>query len=102
MSLAQETNRYLDDKAPWKAIADDRRAAAEGLYTALCAINVLKVALYPYLPFTCSKLHGYLGFDDDLTASGWQVVMPPPGQELREPQALFKKLDPLPVEEASA
>jgi hypothetical protein len=39
-------------------------------------------------------LHGYLGFDGDVASGGWQTVLPPPGQALREPQALFKKLEP--------
>jgi methionyl-tRNA synthetase len=100
MGFAQETNRYLDDKAPWKAIREDPQAAATSLYTALGAINALKVALHPYLPFTGETLHGYLGFDGGVADGGWQVVVPPAGQPLREPEALFKKLEPLPADEA--
>jgi methionyl-tRNA synthetase len=100
MGFAQETNRYLDDKEPWKAIREDPQAAATSLYTALGAINALKVALYPYLPFTSEKLHGYLGFDGNVADGGWRVVVPPAGQLLREPEALFKKLEPLPADEA--
>ncbi|HUS83241.1 MAG TPA: methionine--tRNA ligase, partial [Dehalococcoidia bacterium] len=96
----QETNRYLDDKAPWKAIREDPQAAAMSLYTALGAINALKVAVYPYLPFTSEKLHGYLGLDGDVAGGGWNAVVPPAGQALREPEALFKKLEPLPADEA--
>ncbi len=94
LALAQETNRYLDDKSPWKTIAGDRQAAATALYVALAAINALKTILHPYLPFTCQRLHGYLGFDGEVADGGWQAVLPPPGQALREPQALFKKLEP--------
>ncbi len=100
MGFAQETNRYLDDKAPWKAIRDDPQSAATSLYTALGAINALKVALYPYLPFTTERLHRYLGFEGSVAAGGWQVVLPQAGQELGEPEALFKKLEPLTVDEA--
>ena len=100
LGFAQETNRYLDDKAPWKAIREDPQAAAMSLYTALGAINALKTALYPYLPFTSEKLHGYLGFDGDVAGGGWNAVVPPAGQPLREPEALFKKLEPLPADEA--
>ena len=35
MALAQEANRYLDEKAPWKAIKENRQAAATSLYVAL-------------------------------------------------------------------
>jgi methionyl-tRNA synthetase len=99
MGFAQETNRYLDDKAPWKAIRDYPELAATSLYTALGAINALKVALHPYLPFTTEKLHGYLGFGGEIASGGWQAVVPPAGQALKEPEALFKKLEPLTIDE---
>jgi methionyl-tRNA synthetase len=99
MAFAQETNRYLDDKSPWKAIREEPHSATTSLYVALAAINVLKVALHPYLPFTTERLHEYLGFEGSLGASGWKVVLPAAGQPLREPQALFKKLEPLSVDE---
>ena len=51
-SLAQECNRYLDRRAPWQAIKTDRADAALALGTAIRALNCLKVALTPYLPFT--------------------------------------------------
>ena len=99
MGLAQEVNRYLDDKAPWKTFSEDREAAATALYTALSVINTLKVALYPYLPFTCQRLHGYLGYDGEITDGGWRGEHLPAGQALREPLALFKKLEPLALDE---
>jgi methionyl-tRNA synthetase len=93
MALAQETNRYLDETAPWKSIKEDRAAAARSLYTALCAVNTLKVALWPYVPFSSERLHGYLGFDGGLADHGWKAVRPEPGQPLREPQPLFAKME---------
>jgi methionyl-tRNA synthetase len=102
MGLAQEVNRYLDDKAPWKTIGEDREGAATALYTALAVINTLKIALYPYLPFTCQRLHGYLGYDGDVAGGGWRAELPPPGQSLREPAALFRKLETPPLAEEEA
>ncbi|MGB2695696.1 MAG: class I tRNA ligase family protein, partial [Dehalococcoidia bacterium] len=99
MALAQETNRYLDETAPWKALPDDRASAARSLYTVICAINGLKIAFSPYLPFSCDRLHGYLGFDTSLPDDGWQLIRPAPGQALREPQPLFTKLEPSVAEE---
>ena len=99
MSLAQETNRFLDETAPWKSLPDDRPAAARSLYTVIAAINGLKVALWPYLPFSCERLHGYLGYDTPITQDGWQFVRPAAGQALREPSPLFAKLDSSVIEE---
>ena len=99
MGLAQETNRFLDATAPWKALPDDRPGAARSLYTALCAINGLKVALWPYIPFSCERLHGYLGYDSPFMEQGWRLNRLPVGQRLQEPAPLFSKLEPEVVEQ---
>ena len=100
MSLAQEANRYLDERAPWKTLSVDRTAAACALYTTIGVINALKVALHPYLPFSSQRLHGYLGYEGVLPGQdGWRAAVPEPGQRLGQPEALFKKLDPAAVEE---
>ncbi len=102
LSLAQETNRYLDNKSPWKVIKEDKPAAATSLYTALSAISCLKTVLYPFLPFSSQKLHEFLGFTGRVEADGWQLHLPPPGQKLLEPQPLFTKLDEKLVEEENS
>jgi methionyl-tRNA synthetase len=99
MALAQEVNRDLDDMAPWKMIKQDRQAAGRSVYTAIGAISALKTALYPFLPFTSQKLHIYLGFDGDVQETGWNLQLPPAGQKLPQPQALFVKLEDKIVEE---
>ncbi|MCK4863465.1 MAG: methionine--tRNA ligase [Dehalococcoidales bacterium] len=93
MSAAREANRYLDDKAPWKVIKEDRQAAATSLYVALSIISQLKTMFYPFLPFSSQKVHEYLGFDGRVEDCGWQPQTLPPGQKLREPKPLFAKLD---------
>jgi methionyl-tRNA synthetase len=93
MSLAQETNRYLDDKAPWKVIKEDRQAAGMSLYVALSTISYLRTIMYPFLPFSSQKVHEYLGFDGKVEDYGWQPNVPEPGQKLNEPRPLFKKLE---------
>ena len=93
MSTTREINRYLDEKAPWKAIKEDRQAAADSLYVALYAISCLKTAFYPFLPFSSQRAHEYLGFEGNVEANGWKPQPPRPGQKLREPKPLFTKLD---------
>jgi methionyl-tRNA synthetase len=93
MSLAQETNRYLDEKSPWKTIEQDRQASATALYVAMSVLSCLKTALYPFLPFSSQRLHQLLGFDGDVEDGGWQLHFPSPGQELPSPAPLFSKLD---------
>ncbi len=102
MALAQEANRYLDDKSPWKIIKENKEAAAKSLYVALGVISALKTALYPFLPFSSQKLHEYLGFEGKVEDYGWKPSPPPPGQKLGEPKPLFTKLDEKLVDEETA
>ena len=96
-ALARESNRYLDSRAPWLAIKTDRADAARSLGTAIQVLNCLKVMLTPYLPFTSQKLHEYLGFDGDVSSEPWDVdsliASVRPGAPLRNPSALYTKLD---------
>jgi methionyl-tRNA synthetase len=125
--LASEVNRYLDTAAPWFEIKTDKTAAGTSIYVALRAIDSLKVLLSPFLPFTCERLHTFLGYSEPLfgkqgvesvqdslgehqvlrylpeSASGrWEPSQLPPGQPLRQPAPLFRKLDESIVEEERA
>jgi methionyl-tRNA synthetase len=119
MRLSGEANQYLSDQEPWAVIKTDRGRAGTILYVALRAVDNLKVMLTPFLPFTSQTLHELLGYegwiagpleyrtieDEDggaheiLTGDyqpwigSWEPSQLPPGQPLREPQPLFRKLD---------
>ena len=103
MTIAQETNRYLDEKSPWKVIKEDPQTAANSLYVALKIISCLKTMLYPFLPFSSQKVHEYLGFEGSIEGekeeNNWKWQDLPPGQRLREPKPLFTKLDDSLIEE---
>jgi len=101
MALAQETNRYLDKKAPWKIIKQDKLAAATALYTAIVVLSALSTVLYPFLPFSSQKLWEFLGFKGTVQSGGWQLHTPPPGQKMLLPQPLFTKLEEKLIEEES-
>ncbi len=91
--LAQEANRYLDEKAPWKVIKQDREAAGHILGVTIGAISCLKTVLYPYLPFSSEKLHYLLGYGGNIADGGWDFEFPMAGQALSKPEPLFTKLD---------
>jgi methionyl-tRNA synthetase len=125
--LASEVNKYLDTTAPWTAIKTDRLAAARAIYTAMKAIDSLKILFAPFLPFTSEKLNQFLGYSDPLfgtqsttkeqdslgehivlhyhpdNAKGeWQPSDLKPGMQFQKPEPLFKKLDVSIVEEERA
>ncbi len=97
MSLAQEANRYIDQREPWRTARTDPAATANTLWVLLSVINCLKTALLPFLPFSSQKLHALLGFSGDAADGGWNwdgsPDSMPPGQVMPAPAPLFDKLD---------
>jgi methionyl-tRNA synthetase len=93
----------------------------------LRAVDNLKTILAPVLPHTAQRLHEYLGYEGQLfgtqqvvtyeeetrshealtydhggAVGTWTKSELPPGQALREPAPLFKKLDEGVIEEEYA
>jgi len=93
MALAQETNRYLEEKSPWKVIKQDREACATALYVSLSVLSSLRILFYPYLPFSSQKLHELLGFAGSIEEEKWTSQPLSSGQKLTRPEPLFTKLD---------
>lgn len=92
-SLAQQANRYLDDRAPWKTIKENREAAATSLGVTLGIIACLRTALYPFLPFSSEKVHRMLGLTGTFPEQGWDFPFPLTGRKLSAPEPLFAKLE---------
>jgi methionyl-tRNA synthetase len=127
LALAREANAYLDRKAPWFQIKEDPAAAATSVYVILRVVDNLKTILAPILPHTAQRLHEYLGYEGQLfgtqqvvedqeetrshaaltydhsgAVGTWAPSQLPPGQALRQPSPLFKKLDESVIEEEYA
>jgi methionyl-tRNA synthetase len=127
MALARDVNGYLD-RAPWfKVVKEDRAQAATTIYTALRCIDNLKMLLAPFLPFSSQRVHEFLGYDGMLfgeqrietfqeserahdvlnyhaeNAIGrWESSQLPAGRKLRQPEPLFRKLEPELIEQERA
>jgi len=123
MKLATAVNQYLDVNAPWSAVKTDKDGAAKTIYTALKAIDSLKVMFAPFIPFTSERLHGFFGYETPLfgeqyteevtDAIGshkvlrykpveglqWKPSDLKPGSKLNQPGPLFKKLEPTVIDE---
>ncbi len=93
MSLAQETNRYLEEKSPWKIIGTAKETAGTAIFVSLCTISSLKTILCPFLPFSSQKLHRFLGSEGSVTDEGWGFRELTPGTRLPPPEPLFAKLE---------
>jgi methionyl-tRNA synthetase len=93
----------------------------------LRVIDSLKTLFTPFLPFSCQRLHEYLGYEGSIIGriyidtlpeetrshlalrydasrltGEWAPSQLPSGQALRQPAPLFKKLDESIVEEEIA
>jgi methionyl-tRNA synthetase len=128
MRLSSIGNQYFDHQAPWAVIKEDRERAATILFIALRMVDSLKTIFTPFLPFSSQRLHELLGYEGWIAgplefreieeeggerhtiltgdyvswAGSWQPSELPSGQKLREPEPLFRKLDPGIVDEELA
>ncbi len=120
LRLASIVNQYLDQTAPWSALKRNKDQAAVTVFTALKAIDSLKIVFAPFLPFSSEKLHRFFNYQEPLfgeqytqevndtlgshrvlryrpLARGvenlWQPSNIKPGARLNPPDPLFKKLD---------
>ena len=119
MRLSSEVNQYLSDQAPWALVKTDRDRAGTVLYVALRAVDSLKTLFTPFLPHSSQLLHELLGHEGfvagplefrEIDEGGgrthevltgdyeswdgrWEPGELRPGQTLREPRPLFRKLD---------
>jgi len=117
MKLATSVNQYLDSMAPWKQVSEDKDEAAKTIYSALKAIDSLKMLFAPFLPFTSERLHHFLGHEGSLFGEQYTEVVKDslgehivlryrgidglqwkpsdlqPGARLETPSPLFRKLE---------
>jgi methionyl-tRNA synthetase len=124
LALATQVNQYLEETSPWKMAKTDIASTGSSLYTAIQAINGLKILFSPVLPFTSQELHGLLGeegkifgsqqvityqesnsshealtYDGSEATENWSRSVIPAGRRFPTPRPLFKKLDPALAEE---
>ncbi len=114
MNLAMRTNKYLNEREPWKTAKIDRDATARSLYSSLVAVDNLSRLLAPIMPSSSQKVHERLGYDGSLsgiiqhvqlpdhtvltgdysmTANTWSYTEIPSSQSITPGEHLFKKLD---------
>ncbi|MDT9546831.1 MAG: methionine--tRNA ligase [Chlorobium sp.] len=87
MDIARAANRFLTGAEPWKAIKEDREAAARTMALSLNLCHALSIALYPVLPETANRIHSMLGFQGTIESLFKRGV--PLLQSLTEPALLM-------------
>ena len=99
MAGAQSVNVYLNERAPWQTAASDLERTGTTLNTALNAIAGIAVALYPYLPFTTTRLLPALGIEIGGQGPSWERPEVAAGTRLDPVGPLYAKMEPIDEEE---
>ncbi len=102
-SLWTVGNQYIDERAPWKLIKENREEAAQVVRTCINLIRLYAIASTPFIPFTSQKLFDALHIPEadtmskvsesvklDALGAGHPFDVPPP---------LFRKLEDNDIEE---
>ncbi|GAA2521264.1 methionine--tRNA ligase [Pilimelia columellifera] len=129
MRVVAEANRYLSDQAPWKLKGeDDKPRMGTILHVALQVVRDANTLLTPFLPHSAQRVHELLGGQgvhapmprieqvedldggpaypiitgDYTVGARWESQPIVAGAPLAAPTPVFRKLDPLVVEEELA
>lgn len=89
LEFARFSNRYFDERQPWKTRAENPAACANTLFNCVQLAANLGVLLAPFLPFSSQKLFSWLGL-----TPVWSPQRVEAGLRLPEISLLFERLDP--------
>jgi methionyl-tRNA synthetase len=97
--LVDAVNRYLEERAPWKAGRDPAAAqrTAGTLYTSCEALRVIALLLAAFLPDTAAELLARLGLPEALASARFPEALRwgglRPGTPTRQGKALFPRIE---------
>jgi methionyl-tRNA synthetase len=91
MDGAAEVNAYLNATEPWRVMKEDPARGGTILWVAIQAIAAIRVALYPYLPYSSVTIGEMLGTGTEI--EGWTAPEVSGGTVLGEIAPLFVKLE---------
>jgi methionyl-tRNA synthetase len=91
MDGAAEVNAYLNATEPWRVMKEDPERGGTIVWVAIQAIAAIRVALYPYLPYSSVTIGEMLG--TGLVVEGWTAPEVLGGTVLGEIAPLFVKLE---------
>ncbi|MCJ7649266.1 MAG: methionine--tRNA ligase, partial [Candidatus Lokiarchaeota archaeon] len=93
VSFGKECNIYLNTKAPWHLIKDDKIKAGHVFNICAQAVHAFAILLNPFIPDTSLQILSYLNLDSNIK---WQDIKNnaiKAGHKIKKPKPLFQKLD---------
>jgi len=101
MNLARLGNKYLADTEPWKVIKTDPERVKTIMYISLQITANLAILLEPFLPFSMSKLRGWLGIALLQWDSAGRSDLLAPGHTVSSGELMFTKVEDEEIEKQS-
>ncbi|MBB5252402.1 methionine--tRNA ligase [Sulfurisphaera ohwakuensis] len=95
LKLARNGNSYLNIRAPWNLIKNDKEEAGNVLNIAVNSLRTLSIMLYPLMPKSAEKLYNMLGFKD-IEREKWDLageLVIKSNHKINEVSVLFKKVE---------
>ena len=96
VKFGREGNVYLNDKAPWHLIKQNKDAAGQVFNICAQAVYALAILLGPFTPGTSEQILNYLNIKRDLNELGWNSISTESlevDHKIKKPDPLFQKLD---------
>ncbi|OGR82230.1 MAG: methionine--tRNA ligase [Elusimicrobia bacterium RIFCSPLOWO2_01_FULL_54_10] len=76
-SVVTETNRYIDDHAPWKQVKTDRAGAEKALAECLAVLRWLACAYAPFMPTSADIMWKQTGETYGISSQGREILENP-------------------------
>jgi len=90
MKMIRNTNKYLEDCAPWQLLKTDKELCGAVLYNALEAVRLTSVLLSPVIPKKFEELKDIFKGDIDMRLEFGRLK---PGKEINKAVSLFPKIE---------
>jgi len=95
VNFGKEGNIFLNERAPWHLIKEDKKAAGHVFNICAQAVYALAILLGPFIPNTSEKILSSLNAPK-LSELSWDSINSnalKAGQKIKKPQPLFQKLE---------
>ncbi|HZG59755.1 MAG TPA: methionine--tRNA ligase [Anoxybacillus sp.] len=88
-SFVRFTNKYFDEKEPWKQLKENKALCDSAIYNCVHMITNLAQILSPFLPFSSSKIKETLS----IAEWKWEQISISSAQKINSVTPLFERID---------
>ncbi|MFX1275877.1 MAG: methionine--tRNA ligase [Promethearchaeota archaeon] len=96
VNFAKEGNIYLNEKAPWHLIKENKKGAGHVFNICIQTVNAILILLAPFIPDTSTRVLEFLNIKKNLNELNWYDFDEnsiKDNHKINKPKPLFQKLD---------